>query len=94
MVKFGGGISAVRALPKAKGKRPGGNYSARTLRYRSAYQRSDGEIGALRLRRRAGSVHRFTRRPQGAAAWRKQRVDLTDDGALADLNAAIDYLKG
>ena len=93
MVKFGGGISAVRALPKAKGKRPaviilheryGIDQHTKDLTARLA---QSGFVGLA-----PDLFHRFTG-DRKALLRGEQRVDLTDDGALADLNAAIDYLK-
>src|SRR6187401_1419364 len=93
MVKFGGGISAVRALPKAKGKRPaviilheryGIDQHTKDLTVRLAHS---GFVGLA-----PDLFHRFTG-DRRALLRGEQRVDLTDDGALADLNAAIDYLK-
>jgi carboxymethylenebutenolidase len=93
MVKFGGGISAVRALPKAKGKRP----AVIILHERYGIDRHTKELTA-RLAQ-AGFVgfapdlfHRYSG-DRKAVLRGEQRVDLTDEGALADLNAAVDYLK-
>jgi len=92
-VKFGGGISAVRALPKAKGKRPaviilheryGIDEHTKDLTARLA---QSGFVGLA-----PDLFHRFTG-DRKALLRGEQRVDLTDDGALADLNTAIDYLK-
>jgi carboxymethylenebutenolidase len=93
MVKFGGGISAVRALPKAKGKRP----AVIILHERYGIDRHTKELTArLALAGFVGFApdlfHRFNG-DRKAVLRGEQRVDLTDDGALADLNAAIDYLK-
>ena len=93
MVKFGGGISAVRALPNAKGKRP----AVIILHERYGIDRHTKELTA-RLAQ-AGFVgfapdlfHRYSG-DRKAVLRGEQRVDLTDEGALADLNAAVDYLK-
>jgi carboxymethylenebutenolidase len=92
-VKFGGGISAVRALPKAKGKRPaviilheryGIDEHTKDLTARLA---QSGFVGLA-----PDLFHRFTG-DRKALLRGEQRVDLTDDGGLADLNTAIDYLK-
>lgn len=92
-VKFGGGISAARALPKAKGKRP----AVIILHERYGIDQHTKDLTAKLAQ--AGFVglapdlfHRFTG-DRKAVLRGEQRVDLTDDGALADLNAAIDYLK-
>ena len=93
MIKYGGGISAVRALPKAKGKRP----AVIILHERYGIDQHTKDLTA-RLAQ-AGFVglapdlfHRFSGERK-AVLRGEQRVDLTDDGALADLNGAIDYLK-
>ena len=93
MIKIGDGISAVRALPKAKGKRP----AVIILHERYGIDQHTKEL-TVRLAQ-AGFVglapdlfHRFTGDRQ-ALARGEQRVDLTDDGALEDLNAAVEYLK-
>ena len=93
MIKYGGGIGAVRALPKAKGKRP----AVIILHERYGIDQHTKDLTA-RLAQ-AGFVglapdlfHRFTG-DRKAVLRGEQRVDLTDDGALADLNGAIDYLK-
>ena len=80
-------------MPKAKGKRPaviilheryGIDQHTKDLTARLA---QSGFVGlALDL------FHRFTG-DRKALLRGEQRVDLTDDGGLADLNAAIDYLK-
>src|SRR5262245_40196349 len=94
MVKFGGGIGAVRALPKAKGKRP----AVIILHERYGIDRHTKDLTAKLAH--AGFVgfapdlfHRYTGDRQAVLRGR-ERVDLTDDGALSDLNAAIDYLRG
>ena len=45
MVKYGGGISAVRALPKAKGRRPA-VIILHGVTASTTYERSHGEVGA------------------------------------------------
>jgi carboxymethylenebutenolidase len=93
MVKYGGGISAVRALPKAKGKRP----AVIILHERYGIDQHTKDL-TVKLAQ-AGFVgfapdlfHRFTG-DRSAVLRGEQRVDLTDEGALEDLNAAVDYLK-
>ena len=92
-VNLGGGISAVRALPKAKGKRPaviilheryGIDQHTKDLTVKLAHA---GFVGLA-----PDLFHRFTG-DRNAVLRGEQRVDLTDDGALADLNAAVEYLK-
>ena len=93
MIKFGGGISAARALPKAKGKRP----AVIILHERYGVDQHTKDLTAKLAQ--AGFVglapdlfHRFTG-DRKAVLRGEQRVDLTDDGALADLHAAMDYQK-
>jgi carboxymethylenebutenolidase len=93
MIKYGGGISAVRALPKAKGKRP----AVIILHERYGIDKHTKDL-TVKLGQ-AGFVglapdlfHRFTG-DRSAVLRGEQRVDLTDDGALEDLNAAVEYLK-
>lgn len=93
MIKFGGGISAARALPMAKGKRP----AVIILHERYGIDQHTEDL-TVKLAQ-AGFVglapdlfHRFTG-DREALLRGEQRVDLSDDGALADLNAAVDYLK-
>lgn len=93
MVKFGGGISAARALPKAKGKRP----AVIILHERYGVDQHTKDLTAKLAQ--AGFVglapdmfHRFDG-DRKAVLRGEQRVDLSDDGALADLNAAVEYLK-
>jgi carboxymethylenebutenolidase len=93
MVKYGGGIGAVRALPRAKGKRP----AVIILHERYGIDQHTKDLTA-RLAQ-AGFVgfapdlfHRFNG-DRKAVLRGQQRVDLTDDGALEDLNAAVEYLK-
>jgi carboxymethylenebutenolidase len=93
MVKYGSGISAVRALPKAKGKRP----AVIILHERYGIDQHTKDL-TVKLAQ-AGFVgfapdlfHRFTG-DRSAVLRGEQRVDLTDEGALEDLNAAVDYLK-
>ncbi len=92
-VRFGSGMAAVRALPKAKGNRPG--VIILHERYGIDQHTKDLTAGLAR----AGFVglapdlfHRFTG-DRKALLRGEQRVDLTDDGALEDLNAAVGYLK-
>jgi carboxymethylenebutenolidase len=92
-VRFGAGIGAVRALPKAKGKRPG----VIILHERYGIDRHTKEL-TVKLAQ-AGFVglapdlfHRFTG-DRKAVLRGQQRVDLTDDGALEDLDAAVEYLQ-
>ena len=93
MIKYGGGIGAVRALPKGKGKRP----AVIILHERYGIDQHTKDLTAKLAQ--AGFVglapdlfHRFTGDRQ-AVLRGEQRVDLTDAGALADLNSAVDYLK-
>lgn len=93
MIRYGGGISAVRALPKAKGKRP----AVIILHERYGIDQHTKDL-TIKLAQ-AGFVglapdlfHRFTGDRQ-AVLRGEQRVDLTDDGALEDLDAAVEYLK-
>jgi carboxymethylenebutenolidase len=92
-VKLGGGMSAVRVLPRAKGKRP----AVIILHERYGIDQHTKDL-TVKLAQ-AGFVglapdlfHRFTG-DRNAVLRGEQRVDLTDDGALADLNAAVAYLK-
>ena len=92
-IRFGKGISAVRALPKAKSKRPG----VIILHERYGIDQHTTDL-TVKLAQ-AGFVglapdlfHRFNG-DRKAVLRGEQRVDLTDDGALEDLNAAVDYLK-
>jgi carboxymethylenebutenolidase len=93
LIKYGAGISAVRALPRAKGKRP----AVIILHERYGIDPHTKDL-TVKLAQ-AGFVgfapdlfHRFTGDRQ-AVLRGEQRVDLTDDGALEDLNGAVDYLK-
>jgi carboxymethylenebutenolidase len=93
MIRYGGGISAVRSLPKAKGKRP----AVIILHERYGIDQHTKDL-TVKLAQ-AGFVglapdlfHRFTGDRQ-AVLRGEQRVDLTDDGALEDLEAAVEYLK-
>ncbi|HVO91811.1 MAG TPA: dienelactone hydrolase family protein, partial [Terriglobales bacterium] len=93
MIKYGGGIGAVRALPKAKGKRP----AVIILHERYGIDQHTKDL-TVKLAQ-AGFVglapdlfHRFTG-DRSAVLSGTQRVDLTDDGALEDLNEAVEYLK-
>ena len=93
MIKYGGGIGAVRALPKAKGKRP----AVIILHERYGIDQHTKDL-TVKLAQ-AGFVglapdlfHRFNG-DRKAVLGGAQRVDLTDDGALDDLNGAVEYLK-
>jgi carboxymethylenebutenolidase len=93
-VRFGSGISAVRALPKARGKRP----AVILLHERYGVDQHTKELTTKLAQ--AGFIglapdlfHRFTG-DRKAVLRGEQRVDLRDDEALEDLNAAVDYLKG
>src|SRR5574342_1259548 len=93
MVTIGGGIDAVRALPRAKGKRP----AVMILHERYGIDQHTRDL-TVKLAQ-AGFVglapdlfHRFSG-DRNAVLRGEQRVDLTDGGALADLNAAVEYLK-
>ena len=92
-VRFGRGITAVRALPKAKGKRPaviilheryGIDQHTKDLTVKLA---QTGFVGLA-----PDLFHRFTG-DRKALQKGQARVDLRDDEALEDLNAAVDYLK-
>lgn len=92
-VRFGRGISAVRALPKAKGKRP----AVIILHERYGVDQHTQDL-TVRLAQ-AGFVglapdlfHRFTG-DRKALQMGQVRVDLRDDEALEDLDAAVEYLK-
>src|SRR5919204_5500451 len=93
MVKIGKGMSAVRALPKAKGKRP----AIILLHERYGIDQHTKDLTTKLAQ--AGFVglapdlfHRFTG-DRKAVLRGEQRVDLRDDEALDDLTAAVDYLK-
>jgi carboxymethylenebutenolidase len=93
MIRYGGGIRAARAFPRAKGKRP----AVIILHERYGIDRHTKDLTA-RLAQ-AGFVglapdlfHRYTG-DRKAVLRGEQRVDLTDDGALEDLHAAVEYLK-
>lgn len=93
MIKYGGGISAVRAMPRAKGKRP----AVIILHERYGIDQHTRDLTA-RLGR-AGFIglapdlfHRFEG-DRKAVLRGEQRVDLTDAGALEDLNSAVEYLR-
>ncbi|MGH7874423.1 MAG: dienelactone hydrolase family protein [Candidatus Binatia bacterium] len=93
MIKYGQGISALRALPKAKGKRP----AVIILHERYGIDQHTKDL-TVKLAQ-AGFVgfapdlfHRFTG-DRKAVLSGAQRVDLSDDGALEDLNGAVGYLK-
>ena len=92
-VRFGRGINAVRALPKAKGKRPaviilheryGIDQHTKDLTVKLA---QTGFVGLA-----PDLFHRFNG-DRKALQKGQVRVDLRDDEALEDLNAAVDYLK-
>ncbi|HJU63529.1 MAG TPA: dienelactone hydrolase family protein [Candidatus Binatia bacterium] len=92
-VRFGRGITAVRALPKAKGKRP----AVIILHERYGVDQHTKDL-TIKLAQ-AGFVglapnlfHRFSG-DRKALQKGQLRVDLRDDEALEDLNAAVDYLK-
>ena len=93
MIKYGQSISAVRALPKAKGKRP----AVIILHERYGIDQHTKDL-TVRLAQ-AGFVglapdlfHRFSGDRKTVLSG-AQRVDLSDDGALEDLNGAVGYLK-
>ncbi len=93
IVRYGSGNSAVRALPKAKSKRPG----VIILHERYGIDQHTKDL-TVKLAQ-AGFVglapdlfHRFTG-DRKALMQGKTRVDLRDDEAMEDLNAAVDYLK-
>src|SRR4026208_1508829 len=93
MIRYGGGSTAVRSLPKAKGKRPG----VIILHERYGIDQHTKDL-TVKLAQ-AGFVglapdlfHRFEG-DREALLRGEQRVDLTDDGALEDLNGAVEYLK-
>jgi carboxymethylenebutenolidase len=93
IIKYGQSISAVRALPKAKGKRP----AVIILHERYGIDQHTKDL-AVRLAQ-AGFVglapdlfHRFSGDRKTVLSG-AQRVDLSDDGALEDLNGAVGYLK-
>jgi carboxymethylenebutenolidase len=92
-VRFGRGISAVRALPKAKDKRP----AVIILHERYGIDQHTKDLTAKLAQ--AGFVglapdlfHRFTG-DRKALQKGQVRVDVRDDEALEDLNAVVDYLK-
>lgn len=93
MIKYGDSIGAARALPKAKRERP----AVIILHERYGIDQHTKDL-TVRLAQ-AGFVglapdlfHRFNG-DRKAVLRGEQRVDLTDDGALEDLNAAVEYLK-
>src|SRR5262245_7167689 len=92
-VRFAPGIAAVRALPKANGKRPaviilheryGIDQHTKDLTVKLA---QTGLVGLA-----PDLFHRFTG-DRKALQKGQARVDLRDDEALEDLNAVVDYLK-
>ena len=91
-IRFGKGIGAVRALPRAKIKRPG----VIDLHERYGIDQHTKDL-TVKLAQ-AGFVglapdlfHQFDG-DRKAVLRAEQRVDLTDDGAL-ELNGAVEYLK-
>src|SRR2546425_5301348 len=93
MIKYSSGISAVSAFPKAKDKRP----AVIILHERYGIDQHTKDL-TVKLAQ-AGFVglapdlfHRFTG-DRKTVLRGEQRVDLRDDEALEDLNAAVDYLK-
>jgi dienelactone hydrolase len=85
-IRFGKGVGAVRALPKVRGKRPG----VIILHERYGIDQHTKDL-TVKLAQ-AGFVglapdlfHRFDG-DRKAVLRGEQRVDLTDDGALEDLN--------
>src|SRR6185312_2023917 len=93
MIRYGGGITAVRSLPKAKGKRP----AVIILHERYGIDQHTKDL-AVKLAQ-TGFVglapdlfHRFNG-DRKALQQGQVRMDLRDDEALEDLNAAVDYLK-
>jgi len=92
-IRFGGGISAVRALPKGKGKRP----AVILLHERYGIDQHTKDL-TVRLAQ-AGFVgfapdlfSRFTG-DRNALQRGDARVELRDDEVLDDLTAAVDYLR-
>ncbi len=92
-VRFAHGINAVRALPKAQGKRP----AVIILHERYGIDRHTKDL-TVKLAQ-TGFVglapdlfHRFTGERK-ALQKGLVRIDLRDDEALEDLNATVDYLK-
>ena len=92
-IRLGKAVGAVRALPKVKGKRPG--VIILHERYRIDQHTKDLTVKLAQ----AGFVglapdlfHRFEG-DRKAVLRGEPRVDLTDDGALEDLNGAVEYLK-
>lgn len=92
-VKFGSGINAVRALPKAKGRRPavillheryGIDQHTRDLTVKLAQA---GFVGLA-----PDLFHRFTG-DRKALQRGETRVEIRDDEANRDLGEAVDYLK-
>jgi carboxymethylenebutenolidase len=92
-IRFGGGISAVRALPRAKGRRP----AVILLHERYGIDQHTKDL-TVKLAR-AGFVgfapDLFSRFTGDRKALQKGdvRVELRDDEVLEDLNAAIGYLQ-
>src|SRR5438552_18673452 len=93
MIKYGGGISAVRALPKAKGKRP----AVIILHERYGIDQHTKDL-TVKLAQ-AGFVglapdlfSRFTG-DRKALQRGEVRAEIRDDEAIQDLDHAIDYFK-
>lgn len=92
-VRLGSGMAAFRALPKAKGKRPA------VILLHERYGVDQHTRDLILKFARAGYVglapdlfSRFTG-DRKALQRGEARVELRDDEALEDLNAAVDYLK-
>src|SRR2546425_13157666 len=93
MIKYSSGISAVRAFPKAKGKRP----AVILLHERYGIDQHTKDL-TVKLAQ-AGFVglapdlfSRFTG-DRKALQRGEVRVEIRDDEAIKDLDQAIDYLK-
>jgi carboxymethylenebutenolidase len=93
MIRFGAGISAARALPRAKGQRP----AVILLHERYGVDRHTKDL-TVKLAQ-AGFVgfapdlfHRYAG-DRSEVSKGNARVDLRDDEVMDDLNAAIEYLK-
>lgn len=93
MIKFGGAISAAKALPKAKGKRPavillheryGVDQHTKNLTVKLAQA---GFVGF------APDLFRRYNGDRSEVLKGNARVDLRDDEVMEDLNAAVEYLK-
>jgi carboxymethylenebutenolidase len=92
-IQFGGGISAVKALPRAKGKRPA--VILLHERYGVDQHTKDLTVKLARSGFVGFAPDLFHRYPgdRGEVLKGNARVDLRDDEVMADLNAAVDYLK-